>query len=54
MLIVSCHDIMVADEADILRVMNTSDGILIMIVQLENGSQGQAVVEMVPVSAVSL
>ncbi len=53
MLIVSCNDIMIADEADILREMNASNGVLMLIVQLENGSQGQTVVEMVPVSSVS-
>jgi S1-C subfamily serine protease len=54
MVIISCNDILITEEADMLRVMNMSDGILMVIVLLEDGSEAQTVVEMVQVSSVTL
>ena len=53
MVIISCNEIRITAEADMNRAIETSDGTLTMIVQLEDGSQGEAVVEMVQVPAVN-
>ena len=54
MVIISCNDIQITEEADVRQAIETSGGILTMIVQLEDGTQGEAVVELVRVNAVNL
>jgi len=51
MVIISCNDIQITEEADMQQAIEASGGTLTMIVQLEDGSQGEAVVEMVRVPA---
>ena len=51
MVIVSCNDIQITQESDMQQAIETSGGVLTIIVQLEDGSQAEAVVEMVRVAA---
>ena len=53
MVIISCNEIEITEEADMQRAIESSGGILAMIVQLEDGSQGEAVIQMVRAPAVN-
>ncbi len=54
MVIISCNDIEITNESDMQKAISTSGGTLRMVVQLEDGSQAQGVVQMVqaPVAGV--
>jgi len=54
MVIVSCNDMQITQESDMQQAIETSGGILTIIVQLEDGSQAETVVEMVRVSSVNI
>lgn len=54
MVIIRCNGIQITNESDMQKAIATSEGVLRMVVQLEDGSQAQGVVQMVQAPAVAI
>jgi len=54
MIIISCNDIQITEESDMQRAIATSGGVLRMVVQFEDGTQGEGIVQLVQTQAANI